>query len=365
MPARVIGDARERGRPRDVCDGLLLIWLQPPEMGANLMMRAGIDAGGGFAPQAAGVVLEFVRLLPQPLFLSGFLYFLASLVWLRVVASEPLSVAYPVLVSLTFTLVTGGAVLFSMKHYRARKCRAGGDSAQGSCLYPWKRGQRDQDRDHRLRLLGSEPGAEFRRDPRRFGCEGRRSRSPKAGSVQRRYPAIATTTDFMELIRDPNVDAVAIATPVGTHFELAMAALKAGQARVGRKTDDRDFATGAQAGRRSGQTQAGAVRRSHFHLYRRRAQDGEKSSRQRRPRENLLLRFDSRQSRTVPARRERRFRISRCTISPSSTTCWASIRGGLGERHHALPRHPENLAYITLFYDSGTIAHANVNWSRR
>jgi predicted dehydrogenase len=26
------------------------------------------------------------------------------------------------------------------------------------------------------------------------------------------------------------------------------------------------------------------------------------------------------------------------------------------------PGSPENLAYVTLFYDSGTIAHANVNW---
>ena len=26
------------------------------------------------------------------------------------------------------------------------------------------------------------------------------------------------------------------------------------------------------------------------------------------------------------------------------------------------PGTPENLAYITLFYDSGTIAHANVSW---
>jgi len=26
------------------------------------------------------------------------------------------------------------------------------------------------------------------------------------------------------------------------------------------------------------------------------------------------------------------------------------------------PGTPENLAYVTLFYDSGTIAHANVNW---
>jgi multidrug transporter EmrE-like cation transporter len=83
-------------------------------MGANLMLRAGIDAAGGFAPEgAAELFLALWRLFLQPLFLAGFVvYFLASVVWFRIVATEPLSVAYPLLVSLTFTLVTAGAVVF-------------------------------------------------------------------------------------------------------------------------------------------------------------------------------------------------------------------------------------------------------------
>jgi multidrug transporter EmrE-like cation transporter len=92
-------------------------------MAANLMMRGGIDSGGGFAPQSAfAVVIAFLKLLSQPLFVAGFvLYFFASLIWLRVIASEPLSVAYPVLVSLTFTLVTAGAVLFFQEPLSVRK----------------------------------------------------------------------------------------------------------------------------------------------------------------------------------------------------------------------------------------------------
>ncbi|MGH7178218.1 MAG: SMR family transporter [Tepidisphaeraceae bacterium] len=104
--------------------GLLLVLLTAAmTMGANLMMRGGIDSGGGFAPESAlAVVLAFLRLLTQPLFLCGFvLYFLASLVWMRVIASEPLSVAYPVLVSLTFALVTGGAVFFFHEPLSLRK----------------------------------------------------------------------------------------------------------------------------------------------------------------------------------------------------------------------------------------------------
>ena len=43
------------------------------------------------------------------------------------------------------------------------------------------------------------------------------------------YPQIAVTTSAADLIANPAVDAVIIATPVSTHFELAMAALKAGK----------------------------------------------------------------------------------------------------------------------------------------
>ena len=51
----------------------------------------------------------------------------------------------------------------------------------------------------------------------------------KLALVQRRFPAVKTTTDYQDLIRDPSIDAIAIATPVSTHFELGMAVLKAGK----------------------------------------------------------------------------------------------------------------------------------------
>ena len=47
--------------------------------------------------------------------------------------------------------------------------------------------------------------------------------------VQQRYPALATTTQFEEILADPTIEAVAIATPVSTHFPLAKAALDAGK----------------------------------------------------------------------------------------------------------------------------------------
>jgi predicted dehydrogenase len=47
--------------------------------------------------------------------------------------------------------------------------------------------------------------------------------------VQGRYPTVNVTTDHRALIEDPKVDAVVVATPVATHFELALAALQAGK----------------------------------------------------------------------------------------------------------------------------------------
>ena len=82
-------------------------------MAANLLIRAGIDGAGGFAVGSpAEAIAALIRLFAQVRFVAGFaLYFLASVVWFRVVATEPLSVAYPILVSCTFVLVTAGAVI--------------------------------------------------------------------------------------------------------------------------------------------------------------------------------------------------------------------------------------------------------------
>jgi predicted dehydrogenase len=47
--------------------------------------------------------------------------------------------------------------------------------------------------------------------------------------VQSRYPSVKVTQDPMELINDPQVDAVIISTPVSTHYDLASKAFKAGK----------------------------------------------------------------------------------------------------------------------------------------
>ncbi|MGZ6230070.1 MAG: Gfo/Idh/MocA family protein [Syntrophales bacterium] len=47
--------------------------------------------------------------------------------------------------------------------------------------------------------------------------------------VRKAYPNIKVTTDCSELIKDPNIDVVAIATPVFTHYELGKKALEEGK----------------------------------------------------------------------------------------------------------------------------------------
>jgi predicted dehydrogenase len=47
--------------------------------------------------------------------------------------------------------------------------------------------------------------------------------------MRRLYPEVATTNSFDELLNDPDLDAMVIATPVRFHYEMAKAALKAGK----------------------------------------------------------------------------------------------------------------------------------------
>jgi predicted dehydrogenase len=47
--------------------------------------------------------------------------------------------------------------------------------------------------------------------------------------AQKTYPAVHLTTDFTEVLKAPDIDAVAIVTPVWTHFELAKTALENGK----------------------------------------------------------------------------------------------------------------------------------------
>jgi multidrug transporter EmrE-like cation transporter len=80
---------------------------------ANLLLRAGLMRAGGFVLTGGGVGDQFLRLARQPIFdLGVVLYGVAALVWFRILSIVEVSTSYPVLVSLTFLLVTVGSYLF-------------------------------------------------------------------------------------------------------------------------------------------------------------------------------------------------------------------------------------------------------------
>ena len=54
-------------------------------------------------------------------------------------------------------------------------------------------------------------------------------RPERLALAQSRYSAIQITTDHQEVFANPHIDAIAIATPVTTHFDLAIQALQAGK----------------------------------------------------------------------------------------------------------------------------------------
>ena len=72
-----------------------------------------------------------------------------------------------------------------------------------------------------LRVLADKPDVRVR-----WICDQEPDRLER---MTRRYPAVAATTQFDVLLEDPTLDAILIATPVGTHAALAAASLKAGK----------------------------------------------------------------------------------------------------------------------------------------
>lgn len=60
----------------------------------------------------------------------------------------------------------------------------------------------------------------------RYGCD---LREEALASLRKKFPAITFTTRFEDLLKDPELTAIAIATPTSTHFALAKASLEAGK----------------------------------------------------------------------------------------------------------------------------------------
>ncbi len=180
-------------------------------------------------------------------------------------------------------------------------------------------------------------------------------------AVATSYPSLGMTTDVEEVLRSPRVDAVAVATPVSTHFELARRALAAGKHVLVEKPL-------ADSSEKCLQLIEDAERR------------------------RLLLMVDHTFPYTGAVRKIKELidgghlgdvyyydsvRINLGLFQHDISVIWDLAVHDLAILDYLFTERPvavsatgrshvagqtENIAYLTLFYDNNVIAHTHVNW---
>jgi len=183
----------------------------------------------------------------------------------------------------------------------------------------------------------------------------------KLETVKKRYPTIRTSTRFQDLLEDKTIDAIAIATPVSTHFELGMAVLKSGK-HLWLEKPMTETSLQAQKLVDEAEKRKLVLHVDHTFIY-----TGAVRKMAELVRSGDLGRvyyYDSIRINLGLFQRDVN------VISDLGVHDFAILDYILGEHPTAVsasginhfPGTPENLAYITLFYESGTIAHVNVSW---
>ena len=183
----------------------------------------------------------------------------------------------------------------------------------------------------------------------------------KLALVQRRFPAVKTTTNFRDLLNDPAIDAIAIATPVNTHFELGLAALKAGK-HLWLEKPMCETSLQAQQLIDEAERRKLVLLVDHTFIYTGAVmkmgeliKSGELGRIYYYDSIRVNLGLFQRDVSVISDLAVHDFSILDYLLGEHPTAVSAS-----GTNH--FPGTPENLAYVTLFYESGTIAHANVSW---
>jgi predicted dehydrogenase len=187
------------------------------------------------------------------------------------------------------------------------------------------------------------------------------TRTDRLALVRKRYPAIETTTSYRDLIADPKIDAILIATPVSTHFEFALEALQAGKHVLVEKpiasSSEQAVRLIDEADRRRC-----VLMVDHTFVY---------TSAVRRIQELIASKalgsinyYDS-------------VRVNLGLFQHDVNVLWdlavhdlAIMDYVIGARPYAVaatgmshvPGQPENIAYLTLLFETNFLAHINVNW---
>lgn len=186
-------------------------------------------------------------------------------------------------------------------------------------------------------------------------------RSERLEKAQAHYPTVKVTQDYRELLTDSRIDAIAIATPISTHFELAMKALKAGKHLLVEKplTSNSEQAVRLieEANRRNLTLMVdhtfvytGAVQRIKELLVNKEL--------------GAIYYYDS-------------VRVNLGLFQHDVNVMWDLAVHDLSIMDYLLPSkpvavsatgishvpgEPENIAYLTLFFEENLIAHIHVNW---
>ena len=186
-------------------------------------------------------------------------------------------------------------------------------------------------------------------------------RRDRLEQVKLRYPSVEVSTDFRDLLNNPKIDAIAIATPVHTHYELAMQALRCGKHVMVEKpmasSSEEALRLIDEADRRNLTllvdhtfVYTGAVRKI-------------KSIAESKTLGDILY-YDS-------------TRINLGLFQRDVDVIWDLAVHDLAIMDFLLPSVPcavaatgithvfggtENLAYLTMFFEENLIAHINVNW---
>jgi predicted dehydrogenase len=179
--------------------------------------------------------------------------------------------------------------------------------------------------------------------------------------VKSRYPTINVTTNYQDLLDDKSIEAIVIATPVSTHFDLAMRALHAGKHVFVEKpltvTSEQAVQLIKEAGRRKlvlmvdhTFVYTGAVRKIKEMIENNKMGD--------------IYYYDS-------------VRVNLGLFQHDVDVMWDLAVHDLAIMDYVLPFYPievsatgmshvpgstNNIAYLTLFFEGSLIAHVHVNW---
>lgn len=179
--------------------------------------------------------------------------------------------------------------------------------------------------------------------------------------ASKRYPGINLTPNAGNLINSPQIDAVAIATPVSTHYQIALAALQAGKHVLVEKpmtaTAQEAEHLIEEAAKRNlvlmvdhTFVYTGAVRKIGELVH-----SGDLGD---------LLYYDSTRINLGLFQRDVNviWDLGVHDLSIIEYIFGRAPRGVSATGMSHVAGQPENIAYMTLYYDESLIAHVNVNW---